>query len=90
MDLCPDTLDITLDKNFKDPPSFFMDRVLVLSDFFQQFIKSIGKAVAAIRGEQRYFTAKNGVIIEMDSAVCDMAKCMEDDGIQKVFRYLQG
>ena len=86
MELCPDTLDITLHKYFKDSPPFFKDRTLQLSDLFQTFIKEVGNAVAEIKREQSYFIAENGVVVEMDSDVCHMYDCMEDDGNQKVFR----
>ena len=54
-----------------------------MSAFFQQFIKTVGNAVAELKSS---FTAENGIIIEMDSLVCDLPNCMAYDGIQKVFR----
>ena len=86
MDLCPESLDITLRKGFKKPPTFFKNGVLQLSDFFQQFIRAVGQAMFDLYGEKREFTAENGVTIKLDFDVCDKLDCMEDDGTQKVFR----
>ena len=86
MDLCPESLDITLRKGFKKPPKFFKNGVLQLSDFFQQFIRAVGQAMFYLHGEKREFTAENGVTLKFDFDVCGIPECMEDDDTQKVFR----
>ena len=86
MDLCPESLDITLRKGFKKPPTFFKNGVLQLSDFFQQFIQAVGQAASDLYREKREFTAENGVTIKLNFDVCGIPECMEDDGTQKVFR----
>ena len=86
MYLCPESLDIKLRKDFKNPPTFFKNGVLQLSDFFQQFIRAVGQAMFDLYGEKGEFTAENGVTIKLDFDVCDIPDCMEDDGTQKVFR----
>ena len=86
MYLCPESMDITLGKDFKKPPKFFKNGILQLSDFLQQFIQAVGQAMFDLYGEKREFTAENGVTIKFDFDVCDIPDCMEDDGTQKVFR----
>ena len=86
MDLCPESLDITLKKDFKKPPNFFKNGILQLSDFFQQFIQAVGQAASDLYREKREFTAENGVTIKLDFNVCGIPGCMEDDETQKVFR----
>ena len=86
MDLCPKSLDVKLNKDIKGPPQLFKKRVLQLDKLFQNFIKAVGNAVAELRMEQSHFTAENGVNIEMDSRVCLLPECMEDDDIQKIYR----
>ena len=86
MDLCPESLDITLRKSFKKRPTFFKNGMLQLSDFFQQFIRAVGQATSDLYREKREFTAENGVTIKLDFDVCDKLDCMVDDGTQKVFR----
>ena len=87
MDLCPKTLDVKINKDFKGQPQLYKNGVLQLSELFQHFIKAVGKAVSELKREQRPFRAENGVIIEMDSLVCNLPECMEDDGIQKIYRF---
>ena len=86
MDLCPESLDITLRKGFKKPPTFFKNGVLQLSDFFQQYIRAVGQATFDLYGEKREFRAENGVTIKLDFDVCGISSCMENDETQKVFR----
>ena len=88
MELCPNQLDVKLCKDIKSPPQLFKSGVLQLTELFQHFIKAIGKALSDLRGEQCQFRAENGVIIEMDSAVCNLPECMEDDGLQKIHRFI--
>ena len=87
MELCPKSLDVKLKKNIKNLPKLFKNGILQLSELFQHFIKAVGHAVSEIRRAQSHFTAENGVIIEMDSEVCTLPECMEDDGIQKIHRW---
>ena len=87
MELCPKSLDVKLKKNIKNLPKLFKNGILQLSELFQHFIKAVGRAVSEIRRSQSHFTAENGVIIEMDSEVCTLPECMEDDGIQKILRW---
>ena len=87
MDLCPKTLDVKINKDFKGQPQLYKNGVLQLSELFQQLIKAVGKAVSELKREQRPFRAENGVIIEMDSLVCNLPECMEDDGIKKIYRF---
>ena len=86
MDLCPKSLDVKLNKDNKSPPQLFKGGVLQLDKLFQHFIKAVGHAVSKLRREQNQFTAENGVIIEMDSKVCNLPECMEDDGIKQIHR----
>ena len=88
MALCPETLDVTLVKPLYAPEGLFRQGVLQLSELFVQFIREVGKALSEITKEQpaRRFTARNGVVIEMEFDVCDDPECMEDDGHQRVFR----
>ena len=89
MELCPNHLDVKLYKDMESPSHLFnKNGVLQLPELFQHFIKAIGKAMSELRGERSQFRAENGVIIEMDSAVCKFPQCMEDDGLQKIHRFL--
>ena len=86
MDLCPKSLDVKLNKESKSLPELFRSRVLQLDKLFQNFIKAVGNAVTELRREKNHFTAENGVNIEMDSRVCLLPECMEDDDIKKIYR----
>ena len=86
MSLCPKSLDVKLNKDIESLPQLFKNGVLQLSELFQHFIKAVGHAVSKLRREQNHFTAESGVIIEIDSRVCDLPECMEDDGIKKIHR----
>ena len=87
MDLCPKSLDVKLNQDFKGQPQLFKNGVLQLSELFQHFIKAVGHAVSELKSKQSPFRAENGVIIDMDSDVCNLPQCMEDDGIKKVYRF---
>ena len=88
MYLCPSSLDVKLSKDMKTPPKLFKNGVLQLSELFQQFIKAVGQVVTEIKEAQSQFIAENGVIIEMDCEVCSLPECMEDDGTNKIHRWL--
>ena len=87
MELCPKSLDVKLKKNIKNLPKLFKNGTLQLSELFQHFIKAVGHAVSELKSKQSPFRAENGVIIDMDSDVCNLPQCMEDDGIKKVYRF---
>ena len=90
MELCPETLDITVTDGCADVPAFlFQDGVLNLQALFQEFIRAVGKALSSVTNERRgVFQAENGVTIEADFTVCDRIECKEDDGCQKIVKYV--
>ena len=90
MELCPETLEIRLtDPNVIAPTWLFQNRVLNLRALFPEFIRAVGKALATVTSDGGgSFQAENGVKIEADFTLCHRVECMEDDGCQKIFKYV--
>ena len=89
MSLCPETLIITVKDT--EPSPIVKDGVLDLSKLYQTFVKEVGKSLKSLtRKTKGFFTAKNGVVIELDFTVCHLPQCTEEDEVKRVNRYGSG